>query len=272
MANTKTDLKDFKTDLFGKVVLVTGASRGIGRAIALAFAERGARLVIQARSRERLESVASEIRALGAEALSQTLDVKDEDAVTDSLAEVRKKFGSVQILVNNAGIYHTVPLAGHPSSLWNEIINTNLTSAFVYSREVAPAMVSSAWGRIINISSISGKRAEIHGAAYSASKFALIGLSQSLALEFANAGITVNAICPGWVNTEMALGQLADPDWCKLNSVNAEESMEIARLSVPLMRFIEPEEVADLAVYLASDAGRGITGQAINVCGGMCLS
>lgn len=265
-------IKDFKTSFSGKLVLVTGASRGIGKAIALAFAQRGARLAIQARNKELLAATASEIQALGAEVFSQSLDLSDETAVLSSLNDLSKQFGRVDILVNNAGIYKTSPVLGHSSQLWNEVMNVNLFTAFLLCRELVPSMLAAGWGRVINISSISGKHAEMYGAAYSASKFGLIGLTQALALELADKGITVNAICPGWVNTELAQAQLSDPEWCKLNSIDRKESLEIARLSIPQMRFIEPEEVAEMAVYLAGDAARGITGQAVNICGGMCLS
>lgn len=271
MEHVDSGIKDFKTCLSGKTVLVTGASRGIGKACAIAFARSQCRVAILARNLERLEEVSAEISKLGVEVVSKQVDVTDELAIKTRLNEIRIQFGPVDILVNNAGVYKTSSVAGHPTELWQEILNTNLNSAFLFSRELVGDMLARAWGRIINISSISGKHAEIHGAAYSASKFGLIGLTQAMALEVADKGITVNAICPGWVNTELAQGQLLDSQWCQLNSISRDESMEIARLSIPQMRFIEPEEVANLAVYLASENARGITGQAINICGGMCL-
>ena len=253
-------------------MLVTGGSRGIGRAIALAFALQGCRIVVIARDRERLADTAAAIEAAGAEVFTLSLNVADEQAVIGGIASLKEKFGKVDVLVNNAGIYKTSPIVAHSTDLWNEIININLTAAFLFCRELAQPMVDSGWGRIINISSISGKQAEMHGAAYSASKFGLIGLTQALALELAASAVTVNAICPGWVDTDLSRAQLASPEWYSLNSVDPEESLEIARLSVPQMRFLEPQEVADLVVYLCSEAARGITGQSINICGGMCLS
>lgn len=273
MIKKDSEIKDFQTGLRGKVCLVTGASRGIGYAIAMAFARQGVKLIIQARDKVRLERAAEKLLEIGSEELlSQPLDVSDESAIKASIEEINQRFGKIDILVNNAGIYKTSAVESHPTGLWEQILDTNLKAPFIYSREVLPAMRKQKWGRIINISSISGKHAEIHGAAYSASKFGLIGLTQSLALELAADGITANAICPGWVNTDMSTEQLQDPQWCELNSIDPHESIDIARLSVPQMRFIEPDEVADLAVYLASEGGRGITGQAINICGGMCLS
>jgi NAD(P)-dependent dehydrogenase (short-subunit alcohol dehydrogenase family) len=265
-------ISNYKASLTERVVLVTGASRGIGRAIALAFAPLSGRIVIIARDQSRLSETEREVRNCGADCLSLACDVGDEQSVLAALCQVRRKFEKVDVLVNNAGIYTTSPVIGHPSSLWRQTLDINLTAAFVFCRELAASMAEAGWGRIINISSISGKHAEIHGAAYSASKFGLIGLTQALALELADRGVTVNAICPGWVNTDLARGQLACPEWCRLNSVDPDESLEIARLSVPQMRFLEPEEIAELAVYLCGESAGGITGQSINICGGMCLS
>jgi NAD(P)-dependent dehydrogenase (short-subunit alcohol dehydrogenase family) len=160
---------------------------------------------------------------------------------------------------------------GHDLDVWRRTLDTNMTSAMVASSLVLPEMVTRKWGRVINISSISGKAGEAFGAAYSASKFGLIGLTQSMALEVARFGVTVNAVCPGWVATDMAFSQINDPQWCQLNNLPPAESLDIARLSVPQERFIEPGEVASLVVYLSTDDARGITGQAINICGGLSV-
>ncbi len=265
-------IKDFQTDLSSKKVLITGASRGIGKAIAMAFAKTGAKLALVSRDNKRLTDACAEIAGGNRnQVYSRALDVSSEQEVVSFIKELKENFGGVDVLVNNAGVYKYSPLALHKSSLWHEIINTNLNSAFYFSSRLVPEMLSKRWGRVINISSISGKHGEAYGAAYSASKFALIGLTQSMALELADKGITVNAICPGWVKTDLACQQLLSEDWCKLNAIELDESLEIARLSVPQQRFIEAQEVAALAVYLATDAARGITGQAINICGGMQL-
>ncbi len=276
--NSTTQLSDEESttvpaagELAGRVAWVTGGSRGIGRAIALALADRGATVAIGARNMQALEAVRSEIESIGGTCLIASLDVRDGDSIIGFARAVADRLGTADILVNNAGIYKTEPVRGHSLEIWQETIETNLTGALLTSRAVLEGMIEKGWGRIINISSISGKVAEVFGAAYSASKFGLIGLSQSLALEVARHGITVNAVCPGWVSTDMAAEQLTDERWCRLNAVEPAESQEIARLSVPLERFITPEEVAQLVAYLCTDSARGITGQAINICGGMAL-
>jgi len=258
-------------DLAGRVAWVTGGSRGIGRAIALTLAGRGAAVAVGARNLQALESLSAEIGRLGADCLIQSLDVRDSQSVHAFAQATTDRLGSPDILVNNAGIYKTEPVRGHSLEIWKEVIDVNLTGALLTSRSVLDSMIAKGWGRIINISSISGKTGEAFGAAYCASKFGLIGLSQSLALEVARYGITVNAVCPGWVSTDMAVEQLTDQRWCQLNSLEPAESQEIARLSVPQERFISPDEVAQLVTYLCTDFARGITGQAMNICGGMVL-
>ena len=258
-------------NLNGRAALVTGASRGIGRAIALSLAANGASLAILARNLESLHFVTDEIRALGSKCIADAVDVSRESDLEKFIARAISEFGSIDILVNNAGVYATSGVEQQSMDEWRSVLEINLTAAAFASKCVLPAMISGEWGRIINISSISGKSGEPFGAAYSASKFALIGLTESLALEVARHGITVNAVCPGWVKTKMALDQLQDPTWCELNAIDEEQSVEIARLSVPQMRFIEPEEVADLVSFLCSESARGITGQAINICGGLSI-
>lgn len=271
----------FLPDLKGRTVLVTGASRGIGRAIALAFVRAGARVCACARTLAALTPLQSELAdahasgllPAGATAalLPLAADVANEDAVAQLKDEVTKALGPLEIVVNNAGVFHSHPVDGYPLPEWHQVLETNLTGSMLVSRAFLPEMVSAGWGRIVNISSISGRTGEAFASAYSASKFGLVGFTQALALEVARHGITANAVCPGWVATDMSLSQLEDEDWCRLNSIAQEDSQEIARLSVPQMRFIEPDEVASLTLYLASEAARGITGQSINICGGLSL-
>lgn len=258
-------------DTATRTALVTGGSRGIGKAIAIQLARQGLSVAICARNAQPLDAVAEELKRLGARALSGCCDVRDETAVSQFVDKVNATFGSVDVLVNNAGIYRTEPVKEHSLAVWNEVVETNLTGSLLFSRAVLGGMVQRRWGRIINISSVSGRTGEIWGSAYSASKFGLIGFTQSLALETARNGVTVNAVCPGWVATEMTKEQLEDPNWCKLNSMDTNDAIANACFAVPQNRFIEPDEVAGLVAFLVSDTARGITGQSINICGGLSL-
>jgi ketoreductase len=270
-AHSPATINESGAALKGRVAIVTGASRGLGKAIAKELARQGATLGVCARSAEQLSVTQSEIKQLGSQCLAATCDVRNEAEIASFVAYIKSHFGSVDILVNNAGVYKTEPVASHTLGLWQEVIETNLTGAMLFCRAVLETMTEKKWGRIINISSVSGRTGEIWGSAYSASKFGLIGLTQSLALEVAAGGITVNAVCPGWVFTDMTKEQLQDPEWCKLNGVSPEQALANASFGVPQNRFIEPEEVAALVAYLGSDAARGITGQSINICGGLSL-
>jgi 3-hydroxybutyrate dehydrogenase len=257
--------------LQGHTAVVTGASRGIGQAIAIMLARQGADLAIAARSFDRLESVKQEIESLSVRCIARAVDVSRPEDLERFVKEVADNLAAPDILINNAGVYVTQAVVDHAVDTWRSVLDTNLTSAMWASKCVLADMMKRRWGRIVNISSISGKMGEAYGAAYSASKFGMVGLTQSLALEVARHGITVNAVCPGWVKTDMAVGQLTDERWCELNGIAPEESQEIALLSVPQGRFIEPDEVAALVCFLCTEQARSITGQAINICGGLTL-
>ncbi len=260
------------THLSNRVALVTGASRGIGRAIALDLAEQGAMLAIISRNLTALAETQTEIEKISKRScLTYACDVSESETLEGVIQEVQDAHGALDIIVNNAGIFSAQALVSQALEDWRNVLEVNLTAAMRASKAALPLMIERKWGRIINISSISGKSGEPYGAAYSASKFGMIGMTQSLALEVAKDGITVNAVCPGWVDTDMARNQLDDEEWCKLNNIDRSDSLEIARLSVPQQRFIEPNEVANLVSYLCSNFARGITGQAINICGGLSL-
>ena len=192
--------------------LITGAGRGIGRAVAIALAQAGCTVALLGRQEARLMAVSNEIKDLvGVQAPYFIADVSRAAELERALELVHTSFGRVDILINNAGIYRTEAVAQHDIASWLEVLETNLTSAVVSSKACLPAMIAQSWGRIVNVSSISGKHAEAYGAAYSATKFALIGLTQATALEQARNGVTVNAVCPGWVATDMAYAQINDP-------------------------------------------------------------
>ncbi len=256
--------------LAGKHALVTGGGRGIGRATAIKLAQSGCRLTLLGRNESKLQAVCEELRTLTASDASYLVaDLANTKSLEEEIQLGVNK--EIDILVNNAGIYRTEAVINHDLTSWREIIEVNLTSALVLSKAFLPAMIAQEWGRIINVSSISGKQAEAYGAAYSASKFALIGLTEAMALENARHGITVNAVCPGWVATDMAFDQIGDQKWCDLNGLEKDQALEITKLSVPLMRLIEPQEVAGLIVYLCTQEAAAITGQALNICGGMTI-
>jgi NAD(P)-dependent dehydrogenase (short-subunit alcohol dehydrogenase family) len=248
--------------LKGRKALVTGASRGIGRAIALAFASEGADVVLGARSRPSLDALVKEIAGQGGRASAVSLDVTDQGSVD----RAKKEIGSVQILVNNAGIAGSIKVLAMDDAHWQSHLDVNLTGAFRVTRAFLPEMVEARWGRVINIASTAGKVGFQYTAAYCASKHGLVGFTRALALEMAPHQVTVNAICPGFVRTEMA-AEAARNIASKTKKSEADATAWLESLS-PQNRLMEPEEVAAVAVLLASEDARGINGQAINIDGG----
>jgi NAD(P)-dependent dehydrogenase (short-subunit alcohol dehydrogenase family) len=252
------------------VALVTGAGRGIGRSIALALAAAGARVAITARSEGELAEVSGEIAAGGGTALAIVADLAEREAPGRVLAEVSDAWGHVQILVNNAGVGSSSsprPLVDFDDDFWDLTLALNVTAPYRLIKLALPSMIAARWGRIINISSINAKIPALHGAAYTASKHALAGLTKVVAREYAEFGITANAICPGATATLMNDRRL-DYDAARLNQTK--EQLEAQ--TTPLGRRIQPDEVAPLAVFLAGRGAAAINGQLINVCGGTVMS
>jgi len=249
--------------LAGKVALVTGGGRGIGRALALALAEAGAAVAILGRDTARLGGVRAEIAEQGGTALVLGCDVTDSQAVNQAFAITEAQLGPVDILVNNAGITASVKFTETDDATWDRIMRINATGAFYCCRTAVPGMLVRKWGRIINIASYAALSGIPYSAAYSASKHALLGLTRSLALELARSNITANAICPGWVETEMLHEALA--------SIIAKtgRTEQAARASLLEMagqsRMILPEEVAAVALRLAGPEGASTNGQAITM-------
>jgi 3-hydroxybutyrate dehydrogenase len=254
-----------------RIALVTGGGRGIGRAIALAFASEGAQVTVAARSFEQVQQVAREIAdRFSTKALPVVCDVSDAASVERLFKDVYESFSrGPDILVNNAGIAESAPLTKTGDELWQRHLAINLSGSFYCMRAALPQMIERGWGRIVNIASIAGKTGAPYIAAYSASKHGVLGLTRSAALEVAAKGITVNAICPGYVDTEMTTRGLENIT--KKTGLSADQAMESIRKMSPQNRIIEPEDVAALALLLASEEGRGINGQAINVDGGTVL-
>ena len=248
-------------------VLVTGGGRGIGRAIALAFAEPGNTVAIAARTRADLDVVASAIEARGARAVALPVDITDEAAVQRAFAELAAVSPTLDVVVNNAGVGGGEPIDVTKTESWRRILDTNVWGTFLVSRH-AVAMLG-AGGRIVNVSSVLGRFGVPGYTAYCASKHAVIGFTRALSLELVGRGITVNAICPGWVDTEMAAQgmQLG----ANAMGITFEAFREQAIGRVPLGRIIQPEEVASLVTFLASPQASAITGQTYNICGGQTM-
>jgi 3-hydroxybutyrate dehydrogenase len=257
--------------LQNKIALITGGGRGIGRAIALAFAREGAQVAVAARSLDQVEQVAREITdQFSTNALPVVCDVSEVQSVEEMFARVTENLGrGPDILVNNAGIAISAPLTKTSDELWHQHLAINLSGTFYCTRAVLPQMIERGWGRVINIASIAGKIGAPYIAAYSASKHGVLGLTRSAALEVAAKGITVNAICPGYVDTDMTAR--AVENIAKRTRLQEEQASESIKRMSPQNRLITSEEVAALALLLASDDGRGIHGQAINVDGGTVL-
>ena len=257
--------------LTGKVALITGGGRGIGRAIALAFANQGATVAVASRTEEQVKVVAAEIKDLtGRESVALVCDVADSKSVDQMFATLRELVqGEVDILINNAGMAESATIVNTTDELWERHLSINLSGTFFCTRAAVSSMVAKGWGRVINIASIAGKTGGPYITAYSASKHGVLGLTRSVALELANTGVTINAICPGYVETEM-VSRGIDRITSRTGR-SAEEALESLRKMNPQNRFVTVDEVASLALLLASDDGRGINGQAINIDGGTVL-
>lgn len=241
-----------------RTALITGASRGIGRACALALSEAGARVALAARNIEALNQLAEEIRAKGREAYAVALDLANPDSIKEAAASAVKQFGPIDILVNNAGITKDGLSMRMKKDDWESVLTTNLTGAFLMTQQVMPSMMRERWGRIINISSITGETGNAGQSNYVASKAGLIGLTKSLAQELGSRGITVNAIAPGFIETDMTQGL-------------SQEIKDKMLAAIPLKRFGKAEDVAAAVRFLASEEAAYITGATLDVNGGLAM-
>ena len=245
-------------DVKGKVALITGASRGIGRSIAELFGKNGIKVICASRTLEDLETVVSEIEAHGGEAMAFPLDVSKQDEFKACVKKGVERFGTIDILVNNAGIVRDKLLLRMSESDWDIVLNTNLKGCFNGVKAVIPIMIKNRSGRIINITSVVGICGNAGQTNYAASKAGIIGLTKSVAKEFASRNITSNAIAPGYIETDITV-QLSDK--VKQDLIN----------QIPLGKIGSPEDIAHLALFLASEQAGYITGQTISVNGGLYI-
>jgi 2-deoxy-D-gluconate 3-dehydrogenase len=245
--------------LEGKVAIVTGGNGGIGRAIAIALAEEGARTAVAARNPDKNRAVAAEIEALGVEHLVTQVDVAAKDAARDFIARVHEKWGRLDVLVNNAGIVEFSLAEQTPIESWERVLATNLTAAFIWSRYAIPHMRAQGGGKIINMASMYSIFGASFFASYAASKGGTVALTRSLAIELAPHNIQVNALAPGWVLTDMTTG---------LQGTDYEKEI-LAR--TPAGRWGLTDDVKGPAVFLASDASNFVTGQVLAVDGGFSV-
>lgn len=244
--------------LANKVAIITGASRGIGRAIALKLASEGADLVVTATTLESARSTALEIESLGRKALPLSVDVSDSAAVTAMFSAALEAFGKVDILVNNAGITKDGLLLRMKDADWDAVLDVNLKGAFNCIREAAKLMTKARSGRIVNISSVVGEMGNAGQINYSASKAGMIGLTKSAARELAKRGVTVNAVTPGFIETDMT-------------AVLSEKVREDLLQQIPLERLGSPDDIANAVFFLVSPMGNYITGHVLSVNGGMYM-
>ena len=256
--------------LTGRRAVVTGAGRGIGRCIALALAQAGADVAVTARTQSELETLVSEIQALGRHSLAVRCDVTDAEQVKYMAETLLAGLGGVDILVNNAGNAGSHKFANHPDELWQRMLAVNLTSVYYVSKAFVPTLITQRSGRIITVASIASRIGGGYIAAYTAAKHGVLGLTRALAVELLPYNITVNAICPGYVNTPMTDTSIANI--VARTKMSEEQARDVLEKSSPQNRLMEPEEVAAIAIFLAQDIARGITGQAINLDGGGVMS
>ena len=254
-------------NLEGKVALVTGGSKGIGKAIASKIGQEGARVAICGRSSESLETAAAGLQEEGVSVFTFPCDIGVLQQVEEMVQGLASELGQIDILVNNAGVLEDTPLDPPDDEAWKAVLEANLDGVYFVTSRVLPHMPEG--GRIVNISSVLGKIGVPGAGAYCASKHGLIGLTRAASLELANRKITVNAICPGWVDTELA-ELVMDRTAAKLG-VSYEEFRRRALSRVPLGEMVRPEEVASLVQFLVGPTAGNITGQAYNLCGGQVM-
>ncbi|MFA7761404.1 SDR family NAD(P)-dependent oxidoreductase [Streptomyces sp. NRRL S-448] len=252
-----------------RTALVTGSTSGIGLEIARRLGQQGHQVYLCARKADVLSDTLASLRAEGLTVDGQTCDVTSREDIRSFVDGAVERFGPVGILVNNAGRPGGGATREVSDELWFDVINTNLNSVFLLTKDVLNhgGMLEQGWGRIVNIASTGGKQGVLHGAPYSASKHGVVGFTKALGLELAKTGVTVNAVCPGFVETPMA--EHVREAYARLWDVSAEEALARVSARVPIGRYVTPAEVAEMVAYLSGPHSDAVTAQAINVCGGL---
>jgi NAD(P)-dependent dehydrogenase (short-subunit alcohol dehydrogenase family) len=251
--------------LTGKTALVTGGGRGIGRAIAESLALQGAHVVVAGRTRAELDAAALALRGRALE-----LDVTDRASIRTALAELQAHGVRVDVLVNNAGGAESAPLDRTTDELWDRMMAVNAGGAFALCRALVPPMIAAGWGRVVNVASNAGLTGYAYSTAYCAAKHAVVGMTRALAMEVARTPVTVNAVCPGWVDTQL-VDEAIDRIVAKTGRTAADARRSLEAMS-PQRRMVEPHEVAHVVAMLCSDAARSVHGQAIAIDGGQVMA
>ena len=250
----------------GRTALITGGGRGVGAAIAARFARAGARIIVVARTAAQVEAVAASLRAKGHEVHAEACDVSDPAAVDRLADHAAAQLGRVDVLVNNAGA--ALASAVHKTALedWNRLLSVNATAAFLTIKTFMPGMMERGWGRVVNVASVAGLRGDRYIAAYAASKHALVGLTRAAAAEAAPHGVTVNAVCPGYLATDMTRDSVARI--MKATGRTEAQALDAILQTTPQRRLIEADEVAEAVAFLCTRAARGVNGEALVIDGG----
>ena len=256
--------------LSGRTAIITGGGRGIGATIARTLAEAGAAVLVCARTEDEVRAVADSLEGSVRSAHWARCDVADESSVLELAHTAADRLGSIDILVNNAGVGHSALLVRETLDAWNRTMAINATGTFLCTRAFLAGMMERGWGRVVNVASVAGRAGSRYTSAYAASKHAVLGMTRSVAAETAGTGVTVNAICPGYVNTPMTNGTIEQV--MARSGLDREAALQAVLATLSQKRLVEPEEVADSVLYLCGEGAGSVNGQALVIDGGALLA